>query len=42
VPAAEGAVEWIVQALGSAVVGIVVGAVIVVVMHLLPKRKASH
>ena len=42
VPAIEGAVEWVVQALGSAVVGLVVGAVIVVVMHLLPKRGASH
>jgi predicted DNA repair protein MutK len=40
-PAAAGAVEWLVTALGSAVVGLVVGGAIVVVMHLLPKR-ASH
>ena len=40
-PAATGAVEWVVQALGSAVVGLVVGAVIVTVIHLLPKRAAK-
>jgi predicted DNA repair protein MutK len=37
-PAAASLVEWVVTALGSAVVGLVVGGVIVTVMHLLPKR----
>jgi|SRR5690606_4371403 len=41
VPAAAGIVGWLVTALGSAVVGLVVGGVIVTVMHLLPKRR-SH
>jgi len=40
---ASGVVAWAVDALGSAVVGIVVGAVVVTVMHLVPKRrKAAH
>jgi predicted DNA repair protein MutK len=38
VPAAASLVGWLVTALGSAVVGLVVGGVIVTVMHLLPKR----
>jgi len=38
VPAAEGVVEWVVQALGSAVVGLVVGGAIVAVFHLVPRR----
>jgi predicted DNA repair protein MutK len=42
VAALEGAVVWLVEALGSAVVGLVVGGAIVVVMHLLPKRKTAH
>ena len=41
VPAIEGAVEWVVQALGSAAVGFVVGSVIVALMHLVPKRRAT-
>jgi predicted DNA repair protein MutK len=41
-PAIQGAVEWVVEALGSAVVGIMVGAVIVAVFHLWPwKRKPA-
>lgn len=40
-PFSQGAVEWIVQALGSAVVGLGVGLVIVGLLHLLP-RKGSH
>jgi predicted DNA repair protein MutK len=42
VPAIESAVEWVAQALGSAVIGFVVGGVIVAVMHLLPRSKAAH
>ncbi|HYD23490.1 MAG TPA: DUF808 domain-containing protein [Croceibacterium sp.] len=42
-PTAHGAVAWVVQALGSAVVGLVVGGVIVALFHLLPrKRKAPQ
>jgi len=41
VPAAQGAVEWVVEAFGSAVVGIVVGAVVVALFHLLTKRKVA-
>jgi predicted DNA repair protein MutK len=41
-PAAGGVVEWVVEALGSALVGIVVGAVVVAVFHLWPwKRKSA-
>jgi predicted DNA repair protein MutK len=35
-------VAWAVEALGSAVVGIAVGAVVVAVMHLVPRKKAAH
>ena len=40
VPSAQGAVEWVVEAFGSAVVGIVVGAVVVTLFHLWPKKPA--
>ncbi|WP_336868160.1 DUF808 domain-containing protein [Sphingomonas sanguinis] len=39
---AGGAVAWIIGAIGSAIVGLIVGAVIVGVLHLLPRRGASH
>jgi predicted DNA repair protein MutK len=35
-PAARAVVEWLVDTLGSALVGVVVGGIIVAVMHLLP------
>ena len=38
-PAIQGAAQWVVEALGSALVGIVVGAVIVAAFHLWPRRK---
>src|SRR5690606_20143269 len=41
VSGAQGAVQWVVEALGSAVVGLVVGAVIVAAFHLVP-RKQPH
>jgi predicted DNA repair protein MutK len=41
VPAAQGVVEWVVEALGSAVVGIVVGAVVVTAFHLWPRKKSA-
>ena len=39
--AAGGAAEWFVQAAGSAIVGLVVGGVIVVLMHLVPRKEAA-
>lgn len=39
---ASGAAEWLVHALGSAVIGLLVGGAIVMVMHLLPKKRTSH
>lgn len=41
VPGAQGVVQWVVEAIGSAVVGLVVGAIIVIAFHLLP-RKQTH
>jgi predicted DNA repair protein MutK len=38
-PSAHAVVEWIVGAFGSAVVGIVVGGVIVAAFHLWPRKK---
>jgi hypothetical protein len=38
VPSAAGVVEWVVEALGSAVVGLVVGGLVVLVFHLVPKK----
>nr|WP_256488156.1 DUF808 domain-containing protein [Deinococcus sp. HSC-46F16] len=39
VPFAEGAAEWLVETLGSGLLGLLVGGLIVGVMHLLPRRK---
>ena len=39
--AAKGIFEWFIEALGSAVVGIVVGAVIVTGFHLMPRKKQA-
>lgn len=41
-PFAAGAVNWIVGAIGAAIVGLIIGAVIVGVFHVLPVRKAAH
>ncbi|WP_294235997.1 DUF808 domain-containing protein [uncultured Sphingomonas sp.] len=41
-PVAGGAVAWLVSAIGAAIVGLAVGAVIVGVLHLLPRRGAAH
>jgi predicted DNA repair protein MutK len=41
-PFASGAVNWIVGAIGSAIVGLIIGAVIVGILHVLPSRKAAH
>jgi hypothetical protein len=45
VPAVGGLLAWLTNTLASAFVGLLVGAVVVAVMHLVPKRKgaeASH
>jgi hypothetical protein len=42
VPAVGGVLTWLVNTLASAVVGLVVGAIVVAVMHLVPRRAAAH
>jgi uncharacterized protein len=45
VPALGGVLSWLVNTLASAVFGVVVGALVVAVMHLIPRRKrqpAAH
>ncbi|THF86695.1 DUF808 domain-containing protein [Deinococcus sp. KSM4-11] len=42
VPALEGLLEWLVETLGSAIVGVIVGGIIVALMHLRPGQKAAH
>ncbi|WP_314374077.1 DUF808 domain-containing protein [Sphingomonas paucimobilis] len=41
-PFAAGAVSWIVSAIGSAIIGLIIGAALVGVLHFLPGRKAAH
>jgi hypothetical protein len=41
-PVAQPVVEWLVNALGAGIVGLIIGGAIVAVMHLLPGRKATH
>jgi predicted DNA repair protein MutK len=41
VPFAGGFVEWLVGAIGSGIVGLIVGGVIVGVIHLIPRKKAA-
>lgn len=41
VPALHGLVEWAVTAIGSGIIGAILGAVIVGVLHLFPKKKDS-
>ena len=42
IPAAHGAVEWLVTAAGSGIFGIALGAVIVGVLHLVPRKAKAH
>ncbi|SER24111.1 DUF808 domain-containing protein [Microlunatus flavus] len=42
VPGVGGVLAWLVNTLASAVIGVVVGAVVVGVLHLLPKRKGAE
>ena len=39
---ASAAAAWLVEALGSAAVGIVVGGIVVAVTHLIPRKQAAH
>ncbi|GAA3573212.1 DUF808 domain-containing protein [Microlunatus spumicola] len=41
VPALGGVLAWLVNTLASAVIGLVVGAVVVAVLHVLPKRQKT-
>jgi predicted DNA repair protein MutK len=41
VPFAGGFVEWLVGAIGSGIVGLIVGGVIVGMIHLIPRKKAA-
>jgi uncharacterized protein len=41
VPALHGVLAWLVNTLGSAIIGVVVGAAVVVIMHLVPRRKRA-
>ena len=36
-----GVLAWLVNTLASALIGLVVGAVVVAVLHVLPRRKAA-
>ncbi len=42
VPAAGGLVEWLVGAIGSGIVGLIVGGLIVAALHLLKRPKPAH
>lgn len=42
VPVAGGAVAWIVQAFGSAIVGMVIGGAIVTIVHMVKRQRASQ
>ena len=42
IPAAQGAVEWLVTAAGSGLFGLALGAAIVGALHLLPRRRKAH
>ncbi|MDG2534616.1 DUF808 domain-containing protein [Sphingomonas sp. HITSZ_GF] len=42
VPFAGGFVEWLVGAIGSGIVGLIAGGVIVGVIHLIPRKKKAH
>lgn len=42
IPGVGGFLAWLVDTLGSALVGLVVGAVVVGIMHLIPKRKQAE
>ena len=42
VPGVGGLLAWLIDTLGSALVGLVVGAVIVAVLHVIPRRRKAE
>jgi len=42
VPAVGGAIEWIVNAIGAGIVGLIVGGAIAGLMHLIPRKAKAH
>ncbi|MGW6005525.1 DUF808 domain-containing protein [Oerskovia enterophila] len=42
VPVVGGVLTWLVDTLGSAIVGTIVGAVVVTIVHFIPRKKAHH
>jgi hypothetical protein len=42
VPVAQGLVEWLVTAIGSGIVGLIVGGIIVGALHLIPRKGGTH
>jgi uncharacterized protein len=42
VPAVGGFLVWLVDTLGSAIVGVIVGAVVVTVVHFIPRKNKQH
>jgi hypothetical protein len=42
VPVARSLVEWLVTAIGSGIVGLIIGGIIVGVLHLIPRKAAAH
>ncbi len=42
IPGVGGLVAWLIDTLGSALVGLVVGAVVVAIMHVIPKRRKAE
>lgn len=42
IPAIGGVLAWIVNTLASALLGLIVGAIIVAVMHLIPRARKAH
>ena len=42
IPGVGGLLAWLIDTLGSALVGVVVGAVVVAIMHVIPKRRKAE
>ena len=42
VPALGGVIEWVVNAIGAGIVGLIIGGAIAGVMHLIPRKQAEH
>jgi uncharacterized protein len=42
IPFGQSAIAWLVNAIGAAIIGLVVGAMLVAGLHLLPRKKTAH